>query len=254
MPAYQRHDILERVAIQYEVGGIPVVAFSGMEEAVSAIFSPVDHFVIPGFAIAINPEKVMKARDDRNLMDVLLSASFRFADGIGVVWALRCKGAKSVQRIPGCELWESMMKRAGELGVPVFLVGSQATVLDQVSTKLSDQLQVDVVGKQDGFFGPDNEAGVIERIKSSGAKIVTVAMGSPKQELFIMRCRAAYPDAFYMGVGGTYDVFVGNVQRAPAWACQLNMEWLYRLVKQPTRFGRQIVLLKYMSILLFGRL
>lgn len=240
--------------MQYEVSGIPVVAFSGMDEAVGAIFSPVDRFVIPGFAIAINPEKVMKARDDKALMDVLLSASFRFADGIGVVWALRYKGAKSVRRIPGCELWESLMKRAGELSVPVFLVGSQASVLDQVSIKLSDKFQVGVVGKQDGFFDADNESGVFERIKNSGAKIVTVAMGSPKQELFITRCRAVYPDAFYLGVGGTYDVFVGNVQRAPAWACKLNMEWLYRLVKQPTRLGRQIVLLRYLSLLLFGRL
>lgn len=240
--------------MQYEVSGIPVAAFSGMDEAVSAVISPQDHCVIPGFAIAINPEKIMKARLDGNLKDVLLSASLRFADGIGVVWALRFKGAKAVRRIPGCELWENLMHRAGGLNVPVFLVGSQASVLDRVSSKLSSQFGVNIAGKQDGFFGPDNEAGVIERIKASGAKIVTVAMGSPKQELFITRCRAAYPEAFYMGVGGTYDVFVGTVQRAPAWACALNLEWFYRLSKQPTRLGRQLVLVKYVVILLSGRL
>lgn len=239
---------------QYEVNGIPIATFASMERAVEAVFSPSDHSVIPGFAIAINPEKIMKARADQQVMDTLLSATLRFADGIGVVWALRRKGARDVARIPGCELWEALMQEAGKWKQPVFLIGAKPTVLNQVHQKLSDEYSVNVVGTQDGYFSASQQDKLIERIRESRAKIVTVAMGSPKQELFIQQCRFSYPDAFYMGVGGTYDVFVGNVLRAPAWACRWNVEWLYRLAKQPTRLGRQFVLLKFLLLVLAGRL
>jgi len=238
-----------------QVYGIPVAVDRSMQEAVERVF-PRRGFpsVNPGFAIAINPEKVIKAREDERVRDVMLSASWRFADGIGVVWALRLKGAKAAQRIPGCELWENLMIRAGAEGVGVFLVGARRSVLDSVAAKLHAQFQTIVVGKEDGYFSDDDEFNVIDRIRASGATIVTVAMGSPKQELFIERCRAVCPSVFYLGVGGTYDVFVGSVRRAPVWACKLNIEWLYRLVKQPARLGRQLVLVKYLWLLVTGRL
>ncbi len=236
------------------VGGIPVLVHDNMNMAIESIFSPVENQVIPGFAVAINPEKVMRARMDSGLMATLLSASFRFADGIGVVWALRNKGAKKAARIPGCEFWIALMKKAGELHQPVFLVGAKPAVLNDVHEKLINTFSVNLVGKQDGFFLDEQQDELIQRIKASSARIVTVAMGSPRQELFIHQCRQDYPDAFYMGVGGTYDVFSGNVKRAPDWACRLNVEWLYRLVSNPSRLGRQVVLLKYLGLLLIKRL
>ena len=239
---------------EIKVSGIPVRVHTEMSDAVGSVISANSSKVIPGFAIAINPEKVMKARSDREVMNALLSATLRFADGIGVVWALRSKGAKQAARIPGCELWEALMKEAGRLKQPVFLVGAQPEVLNQVKQKLADQFGVDVAGMQDGFFSVSQQDDLIHRIKESGAMLVTVAMGSPRQELFIERCRHAYPNAFYMGVGGTYDVFTGNVKRAPAWACRLNIEWLYRLVSNPSRTGRQVVLLKYLTLLVLKKL
>ncbi len=127
-------------------------------------------------------------------------------------------------------------------------------MVNQVRDKLVDSFRVNVVGMQDGYFTESQQAELIQRIKSSGARIVTVAMGSPRQELFINLCRQTYPDAFYMGVGGTYDVFAGNVKRAPLWACKLNVEWLYRLLANPSRFGRQVVLLEYLWLLLLGKI
>jgi UDP-N-acetyl-D-mannosaminouronate:lipid I N-acetyl-D-mannosaminouronosyltransferase len=237
-----------------EINGIPIVSLPSMESAVELVFSSFDNSVIPGFAIAINPEKVMKARADKLIMNLILSATLCFADGIGVVWALRRKGAREVVRIPGCELWEVLMREAGKFGQPVFLIGSKPNVLSKVRSKLSSDFNVSIVGVKDGYFSANEEDELITNIRSSKAKIVTVAMGSPKQELFIQKCRASYPNAFYMGVGGTYDVYVGNVLRAPAWACRCNIEWFYRLAIQPTRISRQLVLFKFLLLTLFRRL
>ncbi len=236
------------------VCGIPVQVHKGVDSAVESIFSTGEKRVIPGFAIAINPEKLMKARYDKNLRDVLLSATLRFADGIGVVLVLRSKGAEEAERIPGCEFWVGLMQKAGQLHQPVYLVGARSDVLSQVRGKLAGLFGVNVVGMHDGFFSAAQQNELIQRIKMSGARIVTVAMGSPRQEFFIRQCRQAYPDAFYMGVGGTYDVFSGSVRRAPSWARRLNIEWLYRLLANPSRAVRQLVLLKYLWLFLVRRL
>ncbi|VFS68548.1 Putative N-acetylmannosaminyltransferase [Kluyvera cryocrescens] len=105
--------------------------------------------------------------------------------------------------------------RAGAEGTPVFLIGGKPEVLAETAAKLRQQWNVNLVGTQDGYFTADERPALFERIRDSGAKIVTVAMGSPKQEILMRDCRQIHPDALYMGVGGTYDVFTGHVKRAP---------------------------------------
>ncbi len=97
------------------------------------------------------------------------------------------------------------------------------------------------------IFQPEQRQALFERIHASGAQIVTVAMGSPKQEIFMRDCRLVHPDALYMGVGGTYDVFTGHVKRAPKIWQTLGLEWLYRLLSQPSRIKRQLRLLRYLQ-------
>ena len=137
------------------------------------------------------------------------------------------------------------MKGSAPLSVPVFIVGAKPEVNQQTVDKLKQELNVNVVDSCDGYFKDDAE--LIERIKQSQAKVVTVALGSPRQENFINKCREVYPEAFYMGVGGTYDVFTDRVKRAPQWAQKYNLEWFYRLACQPTRITRQLKLVKYLS-------
>ena len=96
-------------------------------------------------------------------------------------------------------------------------------------------------------MSPEDRQALYERVRDSGAKIVTVAMGSPRQEILMRDCRLVSPDALYMGVGGTYDVFTGHVKRAPKVWQNLGLEWLYRLLSQPTRITRQIRLLRYLA-------
>ena len=224
------------------IGPVKVSAFVDMQQLLEFIVQDDGH-TFAGSAIAINPEKVLTAMRDPKLSKVIGAADIRYADGIGVVKVMRKRLKKKVQRIPGCELWQQLMLRAAEYKVPVFIVGAKPDVIQQTAAKLQSQA-VDLVGAVDGYFS--DEAALIQQIRQSGARIVSVAMGSPKQELLIQRIRAVHPDCFYMGVGGTYDVFTGNVKRAPALWCRFNLEWAYRLLVQPSRIGRQLGLLRYL--------
>lgn len=224
------------------IGPVKVSAFRDMEQLLTFIINEQGH-VFAGSAIAINPEKVLTAMRDEQINAVIQQADIRYADGIGVVKVMRSRLGQPVQRIPGCELWQELMKRAARFQVPVFIIGARPEVLQQTREKLLSQ-GVTVVGAVDGYF--KDEAALIEQIRASGARIISVAMGSPRQELLIQRIRQHYPDCYYMGVGGTYDVFTGNVKRAPDLWCRLNLEWAYRLLSQPSRIGRQLGLLKYL--------
>ena len=128
----------------------------------------------------------------------------------------------------------------------MFLIGGKAEVMAQTVKQLRARWNVNIVGSQDGYFAPQAREALFEQVRQSGAKIVTVAMGSPKQEILMRDCRRVHPDALYMGVGGTYDVFTGHVKRAPRVWQNLGLEWLYRLLSQPSRISRQLRLLRYL--------
>lgn len=238
---------------EINIGGVGVRPFRSLPDAAASIVDA-DGSIRPGFAIAINPEKIMAARRDPSIRRVLESGTRRYPDGIGVVWALRRRGEKSA-RIPGCELWEILMAKCAEHRLPIFLIGGKPETVARTCEKLCrEHPGIAIVGVRDGYFGPEEETALCERIRSSGAKFVSVAMGSPRQELFIQRCQAHCPDTFFMGVGGTYDVYIGAVRRAPRPWRMAHLEWLYRLIKQPTRIGRQAVLAKFVLLEISGRL
>lgn len=232
------------------IGPVQVSAFANMAQLLSYIIRA-DGSVYAGSAIAINPEKILTALENPQVLAVIQQADLRYADGIGVVKVMQKRLQRPVERIPGCELWQALMVRAAEYQVPVYLVGAKPAVLAQTRDKLL-QMGAKVVGATDGYF--KDEAQLLQAIRDSGARFVSVAMGSPKQELLIQRMRAVHPDCFYMGVGGTYDVFTGNVKRAPELWCKLNLEWAYRLLAQPSRIGRQLRLFRYLWWVLIGKI
>ncbi|HAW92703.1 MULTISPECIES: WecB/TagA/CpsF family glycosyltransferase [unclassified Arsukibacterium] len=227
---------------QVTVGLIQVAAFKNMASLLEYIV-PIDKPVFAGSAIAINPEKVLSVEKDPQLLEVIQAADIRYADGIGVVKAMRRRLGRHVERIPGCELWQQLMLRAAHYKVPVFIIGAKPQVLAQTRDKLLAGGTY-LVGAVDGYF--TDETALLAQIKQTEPQIISVAMGSPRQELLIQRLRQAHPNCFYMGVGGTYDVYTGNVKRAPALWCKLNLEWAYRLALQPSRIGRQLGLLRYL--------
>jgi len=236
-----------------EVGSLPLNIFNDMDDAVNHIITEQGD-VIAGSAIAINPEKVIRAMQEPLVREAIMSASIRFADGIGVVKTLARKSGRKVSRIPGCELWEEIMAKSGLFKLPVFLVGASSDVIAATEVKLQSQYQVNICGKQDGYFDAKDEVGIIENISKQQPLIVTVALGSPRQELFIQKCKELCPDTFFMGVGGTYDVYTNKVTRAPLAYRKLNLEWFYRLMSQPQRLFRQSNLLKYLYMELTRKL
>ncbi|TCV93729.1 lipopolysaccharide N-acetylmannosaminouronosyltransferase [Biostraticola tofi] len=237
----------------YQIRGFSIWGFSDSRQFLDYLFSAAG--VKTGTLVAMNAEKVLKAESNAALKQLLDNADYKYADGISIVRSIRRKYAGArVSRIAGADLWELLMERAGREGTPVFLVGGRQEILSQTMARLRSRWGVNIVGFQDGYFTAADTESVFRRIRSSGAAIVTVAMGSPKQEIFMRDCRQCYPDALYMGVGGTYDVFTGHVKRAPKVWQNLGLEWLYRLLSQPTRIGRQLKLLRFLAYYYSGRL
>lgn len=229
----------------YSLRGLQLIGWRDMQHALNYLFA--EGHLRSGTLVAINAEKMLTAEDNPEVRDLINAAEFKYADGISVVRSVRKKFPQAqVSRVAGADLWEALMARAGQEGTPVFLIGGKPEVLEQTEAKLRAQWRVNIVGSQDGYFTPDQRQALFERIHASGAQIVTVAMGSPKQEIFMRDCRKIHPEALYMGVGGTYDVFTGHVKRAPRIWQTLGLEWLYRLLSQPSRITRQLRLLRYL--------
>ncbi|WP_130833148.1 lipopolysaccharide N-acetylmannosaminouronosyltransferase [[Erwinia] mediterraneensis] len=232
-------------APQYQIRGVTLYGFDRMASFLDFLFA--DGKVRCGTLVAINAEKMLTAETDSDLRVLLQQAEFKYPDGISIVRSIRKKyPAAQVSRIAGADLWEALMERAGREGTPVFLIGGRQPVLDETCDKLRCQWNVNIVGSQDGYFAPTERDALLARVAASGAQIVTVALGSPRQEILMRDCRQVWPQALYMGVGGTYDVFTGHVRRAPEIWQQLGLEWLYRLIMQPSRWRRQLKLLRYL--------
>jgi UDP-N-acetyl-D-mannosaminouronate:lipid I N-acetyl-D-mannosaminouronosyltransferase len=229
------------------VGSLPLNLFNSMDDAVRHIITDEGH-IIPGSAIAINPEKVIRSLNEADIRAAIMSASIRYADGIGVVKTLSRKSRQKISRIPGCELWEAIMEKSGKYHLSVYLVGASALTINETKQKLQKQYNVNVCAVQDGYFDKSKEHEVIEKIGLVQPEIVTVALGSPRQEIFIQECRKICPNTFFMGVGGSYDVYTKKVTRAPLIYRKMNLEWFYRLMSQPKRLFRQTNLVKYLYL------
>lgn len=229
----------------YTLRGLELMGWRNMQHALDFLYAGGN--LKQGTLVAINAEKMLTLEDDAEVKTLINAAEFKYADGISVVRSVNKKYPNAnVSRVAGADLWEALMARAGAEGTLVFLIGGKPDVLAETTEKLRQQWNVNLVGTQDGYFTAQERQALFERIRDSGAKIVTVAMGSPKQEILMRDCRQVYPDALYMGVGGTYDVFTGHVKRAPKVWQNLGLEWLYRLLSQPSRIKRQLRLLRYL--------
>nr|WP_314267493.1 lipopolysaccharide N-acetylmannosaminouronosyltransferase [uncultured Moellerella sp.] len=245
---------MEQLTIpKYTIRGHDIWGFRDMAHFLDYLFA--EGSVKTGTLVAINAEKILTAENDQALNTLLGQSEYLYADGISIVRAIRRKYPEAeVTRVAGADLWEAMMERAGQEGTPVFLVGGKPEILAETESKLRGQWNVNIVGSQDGYFKAEDREALFARIHESGAKIVTVAMGSPKQEILMRDCRIVHPEALYMGVGGTYDVFTGHVKRAPKVWQNMGLEWLYRLLSQPSRIRRQFKLLKFVGYYYSGKL
>ncbi|WP_235914987.1 WecB/TagA/CpsF family glycosyltransferase [Flagellimonas ochracea] len=202
-----------------------------------------------GMLIALNAEKLNK---NESKLDDLINSNIGYPDGIGAVLALRRKGLKAV-KIPGAEFWLDIITRYVE-SKSFYFIGSTTPVIEQTITKLKLEFpNIKINGYRNGFFEEGDETKLIGNLIASRPDIVFVAMGSPRQELLMSELMEEHP-ALYMGLGGSFDVYVGLKKRAPKLYQKLGLEWFYRLVKEPTRISRQTSLLKFLIKIIFGKI
>jgi N-acetylglucosaminyldiphosphoundecaprenol N-acetyl-beta-D-mannosaminyltransferase len=193
------------------------------------------------FCVAINPEKVYRAGKDQRLASVLESAHMRICDGAGVSLACLLLHGRTVPRCTGVDLFLHLMNAAAAKQWSIFVLGASPEANRIASDVLAKRFPgLKVAGRQDGFFKDD--AAVVQAINRSGADILFVAMGSPRQEYWIAEHMGELRPTFCMGVGGTLDVVSGIAKRAPALFRKTGTEWFYRLALQPSRFRRQLAL------------
>jgi UDP-N-acetyl-D-mannosaminouronate:lipid I N-acetyl-D-mannosaminouronosyltransferase len=201
--------------------------------------------------IAVNAEKILNSTPQTK---EIINRNIGYADGIGAVWALKRKGIKNVVKIPGCELWLELIK-AFYKEKSFYLVGGKPEVIKATVAKLKLNFpEINILNYRDGYLKTKQENNtLIKDIALHKPDVVFVAMGSPKQELLMEEMMKVHP-AIYQGLGGSFDVFTGTVKRAPQWWVNNNLEWAYRLVKQPTRIKRQIHLINFLWLLVFNKI
>jgi len=201
----------------------------------------------PRTILAVNPEKVMKAQSEPVLRRALDAAGLLIPDGIGVVVAVRLLWKERIARVPGAELMPAICALASQRGYRVFLFGAARAVNDQAAAEIRRQYPgIAIVGHRDGYVDDAGMPGLIDEINGSGAQILFVALGSPRQEIWMEKYLPALPGIrVCQGVGGTFDVIAGRVRRAPLAFRRANLEWFYRLVTEPRRAIRQAVLPRF---------
>jgi len=211
-----------------------------MHEAVEAglrmMEEPCAHYVVTP-----NPEIVEICRENKEAEQVINGADLVLADGIGIIYGAKILKTPLKGRVPGIEFAQELMARMAKTDKKLFLLGAKPGVAELAAEKLMQRYDgLTVVGTHDGYFKEDGP--VVEQIRQSGADVVFVCLGAPKQEFWMKNNGEATGAKLLIGLGGCLDVFSGNVKRAPAVFCKLGLEWFYRLLTNPSRIGRMMKL------------
>jgi UDP-N-acetyl-D-mannosaminouronate:lipid I N-acetyl-D-mannosaminouronosyltransferase len=197
-----------------------------------------------GILVAVNAHKILQATDETR---EIINHNIGYADGLGAVWAVRQQGQSAV-KIPGCELWLNIISKY-EHSRTFYLVGGKQHVIDTVVKKLeTDFPKARIVGFRNGYLKSEDEREhLLQDIRQKVPDVVFVAMGSPKQELLMQEMQKLHPQAIYQGLGGSFDVYTGNVKRAPKLWVNLGLEWAYRWIREPTlRTKRNLLLFEFL--------
>lgn len=216
-----------------------------MEATVSYLTEAVQKRV-PHQVITANPIMVMTALENPAYMEIMKSAELVVPDGTGVVWAAEYCKEPVAERVAGFDLLHELLHQGESYNWRVYLLGSTPEVIRETVVRLQSQYPgIVIAGYHDGFFGPENDEEIVAGILKAQPDLLFVARGADSQEPWIAKFKSRLNIPVMMGVGGSFDVISGKSRRAPKAFQKLRAEWLYRLLKEPTRYKRMLALPKF---------
>ena len=210
-----------------------------MESAINAACGMAKDHSSTQSIVAMNPEKTFAMKKSGEIRDFIENADLVIPDGIGMVLAAKILYGRRFDRVPGADLMQAICAESGKRGVKIFIYGAKEEVNAGAVEKLRERHpDIEIVGRRNGYVKPEEMDGLIDQINASGADVLFLALGSPKQERWIRENAPRLDVGLCMGVGGTLDTITGTVKRAPVLWQRMRAEWLYRFIRQPSRVWR----------------
>ena len=232
--------------------GVPVHPMT-MQEAVTALEERMQADM-QTFVVTANAEIIMMCQEDAGYNQIIShEAELVLPDGAGAVWAGRHLGYNVPERVAGFDLYNKLLALSAKKGYRAYFFGGSPGIAEAAKAK-SEELYpgVQIVGCHNGYFTDADVPAIIDAINKSGAEMLFVALGAPKQEKWILEHRNELKPRILMGIGGSFDVLAGKMERAPKWMQDASLEWAFRLYKQPSRFMRMMALPKFALKVIFS--
>ena len=223
--------------MQVSILGLPIQNVT-MDEAVNDVYG---FFALRESKIVVTPNaEILQMFQTRPEMhDALMEADYVVPDGVGVLMAARRLGTPLKEKVAGIELGIHLLERCAAEGKRVFFLGAKPGIAERAKLEVEKKLpDIRIVGVQDGYFKPEEEPALVERINGLDVDMLFVCLGAPKQEIWMASHKSVLKVGAMLGLGGTLDVLGNNVKRAPRWMINMRLEWLYRIIKEPYRIGR----------------
>ena len=224
---------------QFPVLGLPVHLLDNYDRWLEVRL----HQRLGTHVVTLNAEMAMQAEHNDDLTSIIQKAELVIPDGSGVILYLWLQGYQQ-RRCPGIELAESLVRQAAQMGsCPVFFYGGAPGVAQSAAKVLQQQLpELAIAGVENGYLAPEAQQELKVTLETKQPRLILVGLGVPRQELWIAQHRYLCPDAIWIGVGGSFDIWAGIKSRAPGWLRDNHLEWLYRLYQEPWRWRRMMAL------------
>lgn len=205
------------------------------------------------FVVTANAEIIMMCQQDKEYNNIVSEqADLVLPDGAGAVWAGRYLGNEVPERVAGFDLYNQLLKLSADKGYKAYFFGGAPGVAEAAKNKAEELYPgVQIVGCRNGYFTEAEEEAIIKEINDVAPDMLFVALGAPKQEKWLVKYRNQLKPRVLMGIGGSFDVLAGKMERAPKWMQEASLEWAFRLYKQPSRFMRMLALPKFVLKVIF---
>jgi N-acetylglucosaminyldiphosphoundecaprenol N-acetyl-beta-D-mannosaminyltransferase len=220
--------------MRVEFMGVPIDMLTVDETLAKAVAAMQGHYHCQH--VALNVAKLIKMRSDEELRRDVVNSDIISVDGMGIVWGARLLGLDIPERVAGINLFERLIAICAQQGFRPYFLGAQENVLKKAVNNLRVKYPaMQIAGWRDGYFDTGQEDEVFRAIRETNADCLFIGLPTPRKERLLAKFRDNLNVPFIMGVGGTFDVVAGAVNRAPSWIQDIGLEWLYRLLQEPQR-------------------